>query len=55
MAGRSNVLDVWNAALSAVTGRAAVSDPDERSREAEVCRQWYPLVRDVVQLSLIHI
>lgn len=49
MAGRSDVLDVWNAALSAVTGRAAVSNREERSREAEVCRRWYPIVRDAIQ------
>ena len=47
--GRGTELDVWNAALSAVTGRAVVSDPDENSREAEVCRQWYTIIRDTVQ------
>lgn len=37
---------IFNLALSACGVRAAVSSPDTNSREAEICRTWYDLVRD---------
>lgn len=37
---------IFNLALSACGTRAAVSSPDENSREAEICRTWYEIVRD---------
>ena len=39
-------ITLWNLALSAVGSSATVSSPDERSREANLCRLWYDLVRD---------
>jgi hypothetical protein len=37
---------IFNLALSACGVRAAVSSPDHSSREAEICRTWYGVVRD---------
>lgn len=39
---------IWNLALSAAGGRVLISDPTESGREADLCRLWYPLVRDGV-------
>lgn len=41
-------VEVFNKALSAATTRSFVSATTEESREAEVCRTWYPTVRDQV-------
>ena len=46
-----SVVTVWNMALSAVGGRALVSSETETGREADLCRLWYPLVRDTVLKS----
>lgn len=43
-----NLVEIYNLALSSVGTRASVSLPSERSREAEICNLWYPLVRDKV-------
>jgi hypothetical protein len=42
-----DLVTVYNLALSAVGTRARVSSPAEETREAQLCRQWYPLVRDM--------
>lgn len=42
------LVDIYNAALSAATGRSSLSLPDEETREAEVCNLWFPLIRDQV-------
>ena len=39
---------LYNLALNAVGTRSRVSQPNEVSREAEVCNLWYPTVRDQV-------
>ena len=39
---------IYNLALGAVGARASVNRPDERTREAIVCRQWFEAVRDTV-------
>lgn len=39
---------IYNLALNAIGARNNVSSPSEDSREAEVCRLWYPAVRDQV-------
>ena len=36
---------IWNLALGRLGDGAAVGAPDERSRQAELCRQFYPLAR----------
>jgi hypothetical protein len=41
-------VEVWNLAVSAIGGRALISSETETGREADLCRLWYPLVRDVV-------
>lgn len=38
---------LYNMALSAV-GTSSVAHPQEDSREAEICRLWFPLVRDQI-------
>lgn len=43
-----NTVTIFNMALSSVGTRAAVSSPEEDSREAEICRTWYTTVRDHV-------
>lgn len=45
----TSLVDIWNRALSAAGGEDGVADPNENSREAALCRQWYPFVRDMVQ------
>jgi hypothetical protein len=42
------LFDIFNRALSACGVESGISDPDENSREAAVCRLWYPVVRDNV-------
>lgn len=57
---------LYNLALSSAGARSSISHPDERSREAEICRLWYapvrrqilraapwPVVRAVTRLALI--
>lgn len=39
---------VYNLALSSIGARSNISSPNENSREAEVCRLWYDVVRDQV-------
>lgn len=39
-------LTLWNLGLARVGGDANVSAPTERSREAELCRQFYGVARD---------
>lgn len=41
-----DLVSVFNLALSAVGTRARISVPTEDTREAQLCRQWYPTVRD---------
>lgn len=42
----SSEVGIYNLALNAVGTRDNVSSPTENSREAEVCRLWYSVVRD---------
>ncbi len=41
-----DLVSLFNLALSAVGTRARVSSPGEETREAQICRTWYPVVRD---------
>ena len=41
-------VEVYNLALNAMGARNNVSSPKENSREAEVCRLWYTVVRDQI-------
>lgn len=41
-------VSVYNLALNAIGSRDNIAAPTERSREAEVCRLWYPVVRDQI-------
>jgi len=41
-----DLVSVFNLALSAVGTRARIASPAEETREAQICRQWYPSVRD---------
>jgi hypothetical protein len=47
----TGLVDVFNLALSACGSQASISDPDEQSREAALCRLWYPQTRDTIQAS----
>lgn len=44
----TDVVTVWNRALSAAGGRGLISTQTEVGREADLCRLWYPIVRDTV-------
>lgn len=44
----TDVVTIWNRALSAAGGRGLVSTISEPGREADLCRLWYPQVRDSV-------
>lgn len=44
----SDEVSIYNLALNAIGARNNVVSPTEKSREAEVCRLWYPVVRDAV-------
>jgi len=44
-------VSIYNLALNAAGARNNVSLTTEKSREAEVCRLWYPIVRDQVLAS----
>lgn len=43
-----SVVEIFNQALSACGAEIGITDPDENSREAALCRLWYPTVRDNV-------
>lgn len=46
------VTGIFNLACSAIGTRARIASPTENSREAEVCRDWYDLIRDrVLQMA----
>jgi hypothetical protein len=47
----TGLVDVFNLALSACGSQASISDPDEQSREAALCRLWYPQTRDTIQAA----
>lgn len=49
----SSEVSIYNLALNAIGARSNVSSPDERSREAEVCKLWYSPVRDQVLASAV--
>lgn len=40
------MLTIWNLGLARVGADADVSDPNEQSREAQLCRQFYPIARN---------
>lgn len=42
-----DLVTLFNLALSAVGTRSRISDPTEQSREAQLCNQWYPTIRDM--------
>ena len=44
----TDVVSIWNLALSAAGSKSSVSAEDENSRQVNLCRIWYPLVRDMV-------
>jgi hypothetical protein len=39
---------IWNLALSAMGSRALIASPNEKGREADLCRLHYPIVRDLI-------
>lgn len=41
-------VSIFNLALNAIGGRSNLSSTTERDRGAEVCRLWYPVVRDQI-------
>jgi len=43
-----SLVDLFNRALGANGVSAGIVDPEENSREAALCRQWFPFVRDMV-------
>lgn len=43
-----DVVTIFNQAISAIGHRARIATENEASREAEVCRLWYPTVRNQV-------
>jgi len=46
-----SVTSIWNMALSAAGARGTVSDENTKGREADLCRVWYPQIRDLVLKS----
>lgn len=46
-----SVLEIWNGALGLSGTRTDINSLTERSREAELCTQWYPIVRRRVLAS----
>lgn len=42
-----DLVTLFNLALSAVGTRSRISSPTEQSREAQLCNQWYPTIRDM--------
>lgn len=47
----TDVVTIWNQALSASGSRGLVSSQEERGREADSCRLWFPTIRDAVLKS----
>lgn len=47
----TSLIEIFNLALSACGSDLSVSDPDEQSREADLCRLWYPRTRDALMKS----
>lgn len=45
------IVDIYNRALSAVSARRQISDPEEKGVTGDQCRLWYPPVRDTVLRS----
>jgi len=45
----TSVVDVYNRALGFAHARSRVASVGENSREAQICNDWYGLVRDTVQ------
>ena len=43
-----DVVTIFNQAISAIGHRARIATENEASREAEICRLWYPTVRNQV-------
>ena len=43
-----SVIGIWNLALLAAGGRGSVSSETDKGREPDLCRLWYPLVRDSI-------
>lgn len=43
-----DIVSIFNLALNAVGARSNLSATTERDRGAEVCRLWYPVIRDQV-------
>ena len=44
----NSLTGLFNQAVSAAGGEAEITDPKENSREANLCRLWYEVVRDNV-------
>lgn len=44
----NSLTGLFNQAVSAAGGEAEITDPGENSREANLCRLWYAVVRDNV-------
>ena len=49
----SSEVGIYNLALNAVGARDNVSLPTENSREAEVCRLWFSVVRDQILAAAV--
>lgn len=47
----TSLTEVFNLALSACGSRGLVSNPDEQSREAALCRLWLPKTRDHILMT----
>ena len=47
----TDVVTIYNQALSAAVGKGLVASTSENSREAKLCNLWYPMVRDNVLKS----
>lgn len=47
----SSEVAIYNLALNAIGARSNISLPTENSREAEVCRLWFSLVRDQIMAA----
>jgi len=43
-----DVVTIWNQAISSAGGRGSISSEIESGREADLCRLWYPTVRQGV-------
>ena len=44
----TDVISIWNRAISQSGSRASIASETETGREGDLCRLWYPLVRDGV-------